>query len=115
MNCLTLNIGSVHASKKWEWARKLCEVHKVMFLGLEETRMTQVDLLKITSVWGNINFDFATSSTRGFSGGILSIWDPLYFAKIRVLRTDNHVIVHGKWVSTNTMYHDKYLIPSTGW
>lgn len=53
-------------------------------------------------MWGNINFDFVASSARGCLGGVLSIWDPLYFAKSRVICTDNLVIVHGKWVYSDT-------------
>lgn len=83
MNCLSLNIGSIRSSKKWEWVKGIWDTRRVMFLGLQDTRMTHVDLFKTKSVWGNQNFDFACSSARGRSGGIISIWDPSYFIKNR--------------------------------
>lgn len=39
MNCLSLNLGSICASEKREWVLNLCDVHKVIFLGIQETRM----------------------------------------------------------------------------
>lgn len=60
-----------------------------MFLGLQETRMTQVDLFKIKSVWGNQHFYFVCSSARGRFGGIISIWDPSYFIKNKTFCTES--------------------------
>lgn len=47
--------------------------------------LTRVDLFKVKSLWGNYQFEFATSSSQGRSGGLLSIWDPGVFKKVRVI------------------------------
>ncbi|CAH1426155.1 unnamed protein product [Lactuca virosa] len=101
MNCMPLNIYSTHSSRKRNWVKSLCVQNGVTFLGLQETRMTQLDLFKVRSMWGNCNFDFAFSSARGRSGGILSIWDPNIFKKFSIVCTNNVVIVRGIWVPFN--------------
>ncbi|GJT59727.1 RNA-directed DNA polymerase, eukaryota, reverse transcriptase zinc-binding domain protein [Tanacetum coccineum] len=49
-------------------------------------------------VWGNSQFDFASSSARGRSGGILCIWNKLLFHKEKVISVDSHVAVQGTWL-----------------
>nr|GEZ96595.1 hypothetical protein [Tanacetum cinerariifolium] len=47
---------------------------------------------------GNSQFDFASISSRGRSGGILCIWNKVLFQKQRVLSVDNFVAVQGCWM-----------------
>ncbi|GJY06599.1 RNA-directed DNA polymerase, eukaryota [Tanacetum coccineum] len=49
-------------------------------------------------VWGNTHFDFAASSARGLSGGILCIWNSLVFIKHKILCNDYYVVVDGLWI-----------------
>ena len=63
--------------------------------------MTQVDLFCVRSIWGNNTFDFSSSSARGLSRGILSVWDPNVFHKKRVFSTQNLMIVEGTWDTSN--------------
>ena len=99
MNCLSLNLCGTGSYKKRSWVRSICESQCVVFLGIQETRMTQVDFSKIRSMWGNQRFDFAVSCARGRSGGILSVWDPRFFARVRILSCDNYLVVYGTWLS----------------
>ena len=101
MNCLSLNICGVNSIKKRGWVKEVCNENNVMFLGLQETRMTRVELFKIRSLWGNGNFDFACSTARGASGGILSVWDPSIFHKQTMFCTEHMVVVEGTWVVKN--------------
>nr|GEZ31716.1 hypothetical protein [Tanacetum cinerariifolium] len=48
--------------------RYICVKNDVNFIGLQETRMTKVDLVKIRSMCGNNNFDFACCTAEGRSG-----------------------------------------------
>ncbi|GJX54045.1 RNA-directed DNA polymerase, eukaryota [Tanacetum coccineum] len=47
---------------------------------------------------GNFQFDFASTSARGRSGGILCIWNKLLFHKERIISVDSHVAVQGTWL-----------------
>ncbi|GJV13593.1 RNA-directed DNA polymerase, eukaryota [Tanacetum coccineum] len=67
----------------------------------EETNLTQVDLLAVKAMWGNFQFEVASSSARGNSGGILTIWDPAIFSCTTTLVTDNVLIVEGNWAVNN--------------
>ncbi|GJW43510.1 RNA-directed DNA polymerase, eukaryota [Tanacetum coccineum] len=56
----------------------------------------------ITTFWGNMSFDFATSSARGRSGGILCVWDNTLFQKKRVYSNEHCLCVEGTWLATNS-------------
>lgn len=62
MNILSLNVCGVGIVEKSRKIKQLCIRNRVTFLGLQETRMVNVDLFKLKSIWGNYNFDFATSN-----------------------------------------------------
>ncbi|KAL4570718.1 hypothetical protein LXL04_026379 [Taraxacum kok-saghyz] len=83
--------------KKRKWVRDLCNSYHVMFLSLQETRMTQVDLFKVRNLWGNQNFQFASSGARGRSG----VWDPMAFQGGNIVSTDNFLVVKGRWVRSD--------------
>lgn len=69
----------------------LCSKLGVSFHGLQETKMKEVELF-ILEVFGVcFSFDFATSSTRGCSGRILSMWDSTVFIKKK--RCTNTVVI----------------------
>nr|KAJ0208910.1 hypothetical protein LSAT_V11C400195770 [Lactuca sativa] len=90
-----------HSFLKRNWVKALCLQFGVSFLGSQETRMTQVDLFKIKSMWGNYRFGFASSSARGRPGGILSVWDTNVLTKTSVTCTSNVVTVGGLWIPFN--------------
>ncbi|XP_071694685.1 uncharacterized protein [Rutidosis leptorrhynchoides] len=55
--------------------------------------MTRLRIARLRSIWGNHNFDFALSLARGFSGGIISLWDPSAFVRSAIWSDDHFVIV----------------------
>nr|GEV11277.1 hypothetical protein [Tanacetum cinerariifolium] len=59
--------------------------------------MTRLDLFRLKSLWGNINFDYACSMARGRPGGLISIWDPNFFSKEAIWCDDSFIIVKGHW------------------
>ncbi|XP_071694564.1 uncharacterized protein [Rutidosis leptorrhynchoides] len=98
---LSVNIRGSKKRRKRDWIKEMCFANNVCFLGVQETKMVTLDLFRVKTFWGNYAFDFACSLSRGRSGGILSVWDPNYFVKERILCDDNFVIVKGKWVNVN--------------
>ncbi|GJU55544.1 RNA-directed DNA polymerase, eukaryota [Tanacetum coccineum] len=63
-----------------------------------ETKCSRLELWSIRQVWGNTHFDFANSSARGKSGGILCVWNNLIFHKHRIISSDCFVAVQGLWI-----------------
>ncbi|GJV09703.1 RNA-directed DNA polymerase, eukaryota [Tanacetum coccineum] len=59
--------------------------------------MLRVDLWMLRQVWGNSHFDFASTSARGKSGGILCLWNSLVFCKSKILCNENYVVIDGLW------------------
>nr|GEU55362.1 putative RNA-directed DNA polymerase, eukaryota, reverse transcriptase zinc-binding domain protein [Tanacetum cinerariifolium] len=83
---------------KRKWVRDLCHCHQVNFLALQETNMNHVDPWVLRQVWGNMHFDFASSSARGMSGGILCIWNDLVFKKTKISCNEYYVAIEGLWI-----------------
>ncbi|GKE19644.1 RNA-directed DNA polymerase, eukaryota, reverse transcriptase zinc-binding domain protein [Tanacetum coccineum] len=107
MNILSINIRGSKMRKKRVWIKELCFKHNVHFLGVQESKMTKLELFQLKSMWGNFNFDYACSMARGRSGGIITMWDPNVFTKNRIWCNDNYVIVEGKWKNS---VEDYFLI-----
>nr|GEZ49718.1 RNA-directed DNA polymerase, eukaryota [Tanacetum cinerariifolium] len=61
----------------------------------KETKMVSLYVFVVKNLWGNMLFDFATSSDRGRSGGILCAWDKLLFHKKRTYATEHCLCVEG--------------------
>ncbi|PWA66146.1 RNA-directed DNA polymerase, eukaryota [Artemisia annua] len=61
----------------------------------------QVNMFKLKSMWGNFQFDFACSSARGHSGGIVSMWDTGIFVKSSIQCGEHYVVVDGKLLGVN--------------
>ncbi|XP_071740385.1 uncharacterized protein [Rutidosis leptorrhynchoides] len=60
--------------------------------------MSKLLLFRLKSIWGNSQFDYAVTLSRGFFGGIISIWDPLAFVKECIWCDDNFLIIKGRWI-----------------
>ncbi|PWA67398.1 RNA-directed DNA polymerase, eukaryota, Reverse transcriptase zinc-binding domain protein [Artemisia annua] len=67
--------------------------YNVHFLGIQESKLTRLELFRLKSMSGNYSFDYACSLARGRSGGITSIWDPAMFIKTNIWCDDHFVIV----------------------
>lgn len=83
MNCMSLNIRGVGETHKVEWIRKLKFANNVDFIGLQETRISDYNHIDIDGCWGSSCYEFEAVNPTGRSGGILCIWDPGIFFKIK--------------------------------
>ncbi|GKB85929.1 putative RNA-directed DNA polymerase [Tanacetum coccineum] len=73
-------------------------LHKMInCIGVQETKMTRLELFRLKSMWGNYTFDYACSLARGSSGGLISLWDPNLFMKSNIWCDKAYIIVQGQW------------------
>ncbi|GJS21009.1 RNA-directed DNA polymerase, eukaryota, reverse transcriptase zinc-binding domain protein [Tanacetum coccineum] len=93
--------------KKRVWIKELCFKHNVHILGVQETKMSKLELFQLRSMWCNFKFDYACSMARGRSGGLVTLWDPNVVAKKRIWCSDNYIIVEGNWKNS---INDYYII-----
>ena len=98
MNLLSINMCGIREKVKRRRVANLCSEHGVSFLAIQESRVTSVDLFELTSLWGSFTFDFAVSSSRRLSGGLISLWDQAASNKIKITCLENAIIVHGEWM-----------------
>ncbi|XP_071709064.1 uncharacterized protein [Rutidosis leptorrhynchoides] len=94
------NCGSSMFDKR-KWVKDLCVSLNVQFLAIQESKMSRLHMSRLRSFWGNHNFDIALSLARGFSGGIISLWDPNAFIRSDIWCDENFVIVKGTWLQVN--------------
>nr|GFB72650.1 RNA-directed DNA polymerase, eukaryota [Tanacetum cinerariifolium] len=97
--CFNVPEGLAQKAKN-DWVRELCIKNKVKFMGLQETKMESIDLLSVSSCWGNLMFDYVHSDSIGNSGGSLCMWDPNSFCKSSFTRLDYFVIIRGLWLKS---------------
>ncbi|XP_071698925.1 uncharacterized protein [Rutidosis leptorrhynchoides] len=107
MIVLSLNIRGCKKRRKQLWVKELCVKNKVQFVGIQESKMSRLELFRLNTMWGNPNFDYAVSLARGRSGGLISIWDPSIFRKLQIWCDDWFIIVKGKWTNIED---DMYLV-----
>ncbi|GJZ21285.1 RNA-directed DNA polymerase, eukaryota, reverse transcriptase zinc-binding domain protein [Tanacetum coccineum] len=91
--------------KKRVWIKELCFKHNVHILGVQETKMSKLELFQLRFMWCKFKFDYACSMARGRSGGLVTLWDPNVFAKKRIWCSDNYIIVEGKWKNSVDDYY----------
>ncbi|GJS37254.1 RNA-directed DNA polymerase, eukaryota, partial [Tanacetum coccineum] len=82
----------------------MCNKNKVNFLALQETKMNVMDDQCVRVCWGNLAFDFVHSAAVGNSGGILCVWDQIFFVKENIIVSDSLVILYGNWRPTGQKY-----------
>lgn len=96
MNVMFINSWGIRKSKKRKWIKDLCFQHGVIFLRVQETIMTRLNIFKIKSMWGNFKFYYACSLVNGRSAGIVSVWDLTVFIKEHVVSYNDFLIVEGR-------------------
>ena len=95
---MSLNIQGLAQKAKKDWVKELYVNNKVNFMSLQETKMEIIELFNIKMCWGNFAFDYVYSSSVGYSGGILCVWDPRMFRKINSTVSDYFILIIGEWV-----------------
>ena len=95
MNCLSINVRGLGGDNKAVWINRLKSVLGVSFIGLQETMSCNVDDGVVSRLWGGLGLEFEKVDSVGNSGGLLSMWDPKFLRKDRVLKGDNFLCVSG--------------------
>ncbi|GKV12840.1 hypothetical protein SLEP1_g23934 [Rubroshorea leprosula] len=100
-------VKEAEASKKACKAQKrhlkdLVNRERVIFLAVQETKLSVVDRKICRTIWGSEEFDWAAKNPVGRSGGLLCLWDQKAIRKIRVLEGENFIGVEGMWLPKNT-------------
>ncbi|PWA41096.1 hypothetical protein CTI12_AA559940 [Artemisia annua] len=92
---ITTGLGT---DDKVDWIRELCHKEKLDVVGIQETKLRNLDNRLINKLWGSDDVDFVKLDAVGRSGGILTKWDTRVFNKVQVIYDHGFVAVMGKWV-----------------
>nr|GFA86543.1 RNA-directed DNA polymerase, eukaryota [Tanacetum cinerariifolium] len=96
------NDASLGYKAKKGWIQELNTKHRVSFVAIQETKMENIDLFSIKTLWGNFAFDYVFSPSVGYPGGILCAWDPNLFHKDNSIVSDSFVAIKGTWIPLAT-------------
>ncbi|XP_022024124.1 uncharacterized protein LOC110924424 [Helianthus annuus] len=102
MNFLAINIRGIGDLEKPGWINILVKEHKILFLCMQETQVSNVDSITIGRYWGKVEMEYESVDARGRSGGLVSAWDPGVFSKQRVVKHDSFLLISGVLAGTNT-------------
>ncbi|GJZ24930.1 RNA-directed DNA polymerase, eukaryota [Tanacetum coccineum] len=64
--------------------------------------MDRITHMDVKCIWGNSNYQFASSDSVGNSGGILCIWEVTVFKKDYFTVSNNFIAIYGTWISNNS-------------
>jgi len=87
----------VGEAQKVDWVRKLKHLHNVDFLGLQETRVLDYNLIDVRGCWGSGNFNFSAVNPTGRSGGLINIWNSNIFNVIKSVTSRHFIAISGQW------------------
>ncbi|GJS46283.1 RNA-directed DNA polymerase, eukaryota, reverse transcriptase zinc-binding domain protein [Tanacetum coccineum] len=62
---LLINMRGTKKRTKRMWIKEICYKNNIQFFGVQESKMTRIELFRINSMWGNYSFDYACSLSRG--------------------------------------------------
>ncbi|GJZ12510.1 RNA-directed DNA polymerase, eukaryota [Tanacetum coccineum] len=82
---------------KVEWVKKIGDGEKPCVVGLQETKLKEVDEIFVKRMWYDNNFGFAQVNSDGRSGGIITIWDSNIFIGTHAAGEEGFLAVVGKW------------------
>lgn len=97
MNFLSLNLRGIGEDYKIAWVRRLTKKHRTMFLGVQETQLSDENHIDVAGCWYNGEFGFAATASAGRSSGLLSIWDSKLFQVDEFIKERYFLITIGKW------------------
>ncbi|GJT24730.1 RNA-directed DNA polymerase, eukaryota [Tanacetum coccineum] len=60
-------------------------------------KVDDIDEVLVKSLWGNSTFDYAFSSSVGYSIGVVCVWDKSMFIKVNVSVSDYFFLIEGEW------------------
>ncbi|GJX93757.1 RNA-directed DNA polymerase, eukaryota, partial [Tanacetum coccineum] len=94
-------IAGLGQGHKQSWIRDIIHHEKLSVIGIQETKMEQIDQIFVKSLWVRDNVDFASNGSIGASGGTLTIWNTSIFVKEGVLVGSSFSGAFGKWSGVN--------------
>ncbi|GJY57041.1 protein kinase-like domain, concanavalin A-like lectin/glucanase domain protein [Tanacetum coccineum] len=97
MRALSLNIRGLGAEGKTKWINELVDNNKPLILGLQETKMDQVDENIVQYMWRSESYAYAKVDALGSAGGIITIWDNSWFFNTSALGEEGLLAVVGSW------------------
>jgi hypothetical protein len=85
---------------KKEYLRGIVRKKELDLITIQESKVSNVDLALCSSLWGNIDCDWAFSPAIGRSRGIITIWNSLMASKLFHFSSNGFVGVCLLWGRT---------------
>lgn len=105
MNFLSINIRGVLDPEKAKWIKGIKRSHKLNFICMQETKVSDIELGRASSYWGNECLDYDFVSSHGRSGGLLNLWDPRLFTKSSSYKSRYLLLTSGKIKGLDQTFH----------
>lgn len=104
MNILSWNIRGVVNVLKDSEIKKIIKSHNIHMLGLTETKCREVDLRKVSSLWGPTMCKYICyNALKNNSRGLILAWYPENSKMTRYDKGERWILMSGKVVDQNWM------------
>lgn len=107
MNYLSLNSRGVGNDNKAAWIKKIKMDHRISFIGLQETKLSDHSTINFRKFWDSSPFDFDFVNGNGRTGGIICIWDTGIFNVVNKIKNQFFLVVSGR---VNGMTSDLHIV-----
>ncbi|KAJ9538570.1 LOW QUALITY PROTEIN: hypothetical protein OSB04_031303 [Centaurea solstitialis] len=101
MKLLSVNCRGLGSDVKKGWIRQITFSEKPDLVGIQEMKMSNLDHILISRIWGGDDVDFTISNAQGSSGGIVTFWDKKSFSCTQVIQEEDVLAVIGSWLNTD--------------
>ena len=101
MIIISWNIRGLSAKIKKSSLKKLINAHDPKFIFIQETKIEDINLRTINSIWRATNVDWLFTPSNGNSGGLLSMWKNDFFVIEAHKLEKNWIALIGSFPSLN--------------
>lgn len=95
MQIISWNIRGLGRHVKKRFLFKLIKKRKPEIVLVQETKLGNIERVMVQRIWGNGNFEFASSNSVGGSGGLLTIWNNEFFRAQNIIVHRSFILVEG--------------------
>ncbi|KAJ9556399.1 hypothetical protein OSB04_011013 [Centaurea solstitialis] len=114
MKIISLNIRGLGNQVKKHWIKELCKKELPCLIGIQETKLKEISLQSVASLWGLNDGDYDFCEAMGNSGGLLTIWNKNVFHGQFIVKDKNFLAVIGKWDNIDGLIvENRFLVSSS--
>jgi exonuclease III len=100
MKIISWNVRGLGGFERRREVSQLVREKKPFILCIQESKLSSFDVSVCKSIWGDLNVDFSFQSSRGASGGLVTLWDVKEVEVWSSFQLEHVLGIHGRFVKS---------------